>query len=434
MPVIFTKEIKNKSEKYLDLDGAGIIYPYVAEKAWNSVYRVEAHLKYHVVFTALEDAVKEMKRKYPYFFMRLGTHGKKYVLKDGYSSNVIFKDAPLCRPFDLQGKETLLRVVYSQNTIGVEIFHSITDGHGAQMFFTELLKEYCKNVYSNYNFSSAEKTPLVFNEKLKDTSDIYHEIYKLGGKNVNRLLSSSYQFPKKSELNLTAKSINISFASLKATAHRYGVSVSVYLCAVQIAAILRTQPVKNKAIRISVPVDIRKFFDFDSCRNGALYFLVSVKPNEIKNFETLIRIVCKQFEENLTKDNLQNLAYTNVKTAKLKAYTLLPLSMKKAVLKIGYNRFGENQFTSTLTNLGIFNLDNSMKEIISDVYFILGKQKTKPVNLAVTTYESQTRIVVSSVYDSARLISAIREILISDGIESTTEELGLQTIPASQNI
>lgn len=45
MPVFFTKEIKDKNEKYTDLDGAGIIYPYVANKDWNSVYRVEARLK-----------------------------------------------------------------------------------------------------------------------------------------------------------------------------------------------------------------------------------------------------------------------------------------------------------------------------------------------------------------------------------------------------
>lgn len=97
MPVFFTKEIKDKNEKYTDLDGAGIIYPYVANKDWNSVYRVEARLKTTVEFTKLEEAVKIMRSKYPYFFSRISTHGKKYVLKRAYCSNIIYKNAPLGR-------------------------------------------------------------------------------------------------------------------------------------------------------------------------------------------------------------------------------------------------------------------------------------------------------------------------------------------------
>lgn len=45
MPVFFTKELKDKNEKYINLNGAGIIYPYVANKKQNSVYRIEAVLK-----------------------------------------------------------------------------------------------------------------------------------------------------------------------------------------------------------------------------------------------------------------------------------------------------------------------------------------------------------------------------------------------------
>lgn len=57
-PVLFTKPLRDKNEKYIEPDGAGIIYPYVANKNWNSVYRVEAKLKLRVDIAALESAVK----------------------------------------------------------------------------------------------------------------------------------------------------------------------------------------------------------------------------------------------------------------------------------------------------------------------------------------------------------------------------------------
>lgn len=140
MPVLFTKPLRDKNEKYIEPDGAGIIYPYVANKYWNSVYRVEAKLKLRVDIAALESAVKEMKNKYPYFFSCVGIHGKKYVLKSGCLGGVLVENAEMCRPFDLKNRDTLLRVVYTLDTIGVEFFHGITDGHGAQLFLDELLK------------------------------------------------------------------------------------------------------------------------------------------------------------------------------------------------------------------------------------------------------------------------------------------------------
>lgn len=419
MPVFFTKEIKDKNEKYTDLDGAGIIYPYVANKDWNSVYRVEARLKTTVDFTKLEDAVKIMRNKYPYFFSRISTHGKKYVLKRAYCGNIIYKSAPICKPFDIKNDETLLRVVYTERTIGVEFFHGLTDGHGAQCFFNELLKEYFNIVFSKSSYDSPLATDLPINQSLLDTNDIYNDIYNLGGKGISRFLSKAYQFDNKGETQYVAKSIAVSSSLLKLAAHRHNASITEYLCAVQIATIFQTQRVKSKPVRISVPVDIRKFFEFTSARNASLYFLVEIKPNNISDFDSLIKSVKKQFEQALNKENMQNLAYSNVKCAKMKAYNLLPIPLKKIALNIGYTKFGENQFTSTITNLGVVRLDSRAENVVSSVYYMLGKEKTKPLNLAVTTYDNETRILVSSTIDSTKFINTMCEIFLADGIVST---------------
>lgn len=423
MPLFFTKEIKDKNEKYIELDGAGIIYPYVADKNWNSVYRIEAQLKTDVDFLALENAAKEMKRKYPYFFSVISRHGRKYVLKKGYTSNIIFKDMQLCKPFDIFNAEPLIRIVYGSNTIAAEFFHGLTDGHGAQMFFNELLKEYCGIIFSKYSYDNQKTQALPKNENLLKTDDIYQSIYNTGGENVSRFLSKAYQFSRGEESTLNATDITAFAPALKAAAHKYGASVTQYLCAVELVAIIKTENIKDRTVRISVPVDIRKYFEFNTVRNASLYFVVEVKPSEITDFAALIATVKNQFEKNLTKENMQNLAYSNVKCAKMKAFNILPLRLKKTVLNIGYTTFGENQFTSTLTNIGVIEPSDGVKNLVSNIYFVLGKEKTKPLNLTVTTYNEKVNIIASSVIECNDFVNIVRDILAGDGVASAKESV-----------
>lgn len=424
MPLFFTKETKNKKEVYTDLDGAGIIYPYVANKKWNSVFRVEAKLKTNVNLIYLEDAVKEMKRKYPYFFSCISSRGTKYVLKKGYSTNVIYKNAPMCRPFELEDGETLIRVVYTNDSVGVEFFHALTDGHGAQVFFNELLKEYFNIAFSDYGYDNQRLNTLPVNEELLRLNDIFDDIYSLGGKSVGRFTSKAYQFSEKAKDDFYCESISVSLPALKLAAHKHSLSVSQYLCAVQTVAIIKSENVKNKKVRISVPVDLRKFFDFPTARNASLYALIEADTRKNMSFDELCASVKSQFKSEFTHDKMQNLAYSNVKLSKLKAYKMLPIPLKKVALNIGFTSFGENQFTSTLTNLGSFKPDSAVENVVSGVYFVLGRQKTKPLNLAVTTYGSETQIVVSSEINSSGFVGAFREILLSDGVPSAVSGIG----------
>lgn len=403
----------NKKKEYLDLDGAGIIYPYVASKKWNNIYRVEAKLKNEVVVSAVKEAVKVMEKRHPYFFMHIEKADRKLVLVKSSTDNEIKENAALCRPFELFNKGKLIRFVYTKDTLGIEFFHCLTDGHGSQAFFAEFLKEYVKLVSANVK---AEDDSDI--KKEDNLSDMFSELYhNEGGKEVSRFMGSCFQFPKQKEQPLAANSIYMNSADLKSAAKQYGVSISVYICAVQIASLIKTYNVKKK-IRISIPVDLRRFFKSESCRNASLYFFVVVKPDKIKNFEMLIQTVAEQFKENLTEESLRDLSYTNVKTAELKIYKIIPIWLKKIVMNIGYYLFGEKQFTTALTNLGIINFDDEVNKEVSNAYFILGKQKTKPVNTAVSTFNGMTNMIISHVHETEKFISNIRSMLKKDGVET----------------
>ena len=391
----------------MDLDGAGIIYPYVATRRWNSVYRIEATLKFAVNPTVLACVIENLSREYPYFFKTIARTKTKYVLrKCAFDTNTVYsKSAELCKPFDLESGKPLIRFLYNDRTVALEMFHSLTDGHGAMELMKELLKKY-RNIID----PSAEILPKE-NDNLNSENDIFESIYENGGKNISRILPSTYQIKAKRSSGFDREIINIPCKELVDSAHRYGVSVAMMLCALQIKAIADSQNDVHGYIGVSVPVDLRKMFSVSSCRNSSLYIIVSAKAKDAENFEELLKIVQKQFKEKLTKENMQNTAYTNVSSAKLKIFKMLPVCIKKPILKFGYSHLGENQFTTTMTDIGIIRLDDELSRIVEEIFFVLGKQKTKPINTAISTYNGTAKIVVSYDTDCSDFVYALNGLI-----------------------
>ena len=396
----------------IDLDGAGIIYPYVANSKWNSVYRIEACLKHPVIPNILISAVDRLRSDYPYFFMTLAKTRTKYILRE-CSRNIktVYNNCTdICKPFDLKSGKPLVRFLCDDKRIILEMFHGLTDGHGATEFMKALLTRY-QNAYNNQSQSTTnviEKS----NPFLNDKSDVFEKLYSRGGKNISRIITSAYQIKKSTPNKLQYTAIDIPCSRLKDAAHFYGVSVAMLICALQIKAIAMSQKdIGKKEIRISVPVDLRKIFRISSCRNSSLYFLASAKNEETKKFTDLLINIKNQFQKNITDKNMQNLAYTNVNSAKLKAFKILPIFIKKIILKFGYTHLGENQFTATMTDIGIIKLDDETKQSVEKIYFVLGEQKTKPINIAVTTFNETAHIIISYNTDCSSFVDAMNTLI-----------------------
>lgn len=395
----------------IELDGAGIIYPYVANRKWNNVYRIEAHLTTPVDPQVLAAAAEQLRCDYPYFFRTLGVSKRRYVLREcepGIHPDIVYsKTIDICKPFDLKSGAPLVRFMYRGNALIVEMFHCLTDGHGAAEFMKALLRRYRRAALPLTRSGKAAEADEML---LKNTEDSFEELYQKGGKSVSRLMTSAYQLGRRLPVPTGFRVLDIPCAKLLSAAHSYGVTAAVLLCAMQIKAIADSRDNIRCKIRISVPVDLRRVFPLSSCRNSSLYFLVSVKAKETADFLQLLQIVKKQFESELTADKLQNAAYTNVSNAKLKVFDLLPLPLKKFVLNIGYTRFGENQFTATMTDIGVIRLEDELRPMVNDIFFVLGRQKTKPVNIAASTYGNSAKLVVTYDIECNDFIGALQRL------------------------
>lgn len=402
----------NTNSNYtLSPDSAGIIYPYVAEDDWCSVYRIESKLKKPLNLPALKSAVEEMRKEYPYYFSKIARYKRHFVLVPGGDKNVMDENIyPFCRPFDIES-EPLTRVIYDSETVAVEMFHVLADGRGGLNFFKELMKKYSR-ISTGGKIADLNSEHFITGK----CDDIYRKMTLAGGKNVSRVVSSAYQLKKQPETGFEAFCIDADVSSLKSAAKKRDASVTEYLCALQMKAIFDSEKTGNKPVRISVPVDIRKFAFTQTDRNGSLYTLIGAKKKDARDIDSLIRNVKAQFDSTVTRENMLNIAYTNVKQADMAVFKALPIGLKKFVLNIGYTVFGENQFTSTLTNPGIIDVGAEISDAVSDVYFILGKQKTKPVNIAVSTFNSRVKLMVSSDSRCSSFTNWLMAYLKSDGV------------------
>ncbi len=405
---------KQRMFKTVALDSAGIIYPYTSKKDWTNAFRVEALMKSPVNVEALQKAVCEMQELYPYFFSHMVKEKRAFCLKESEEFLKVEKDSgEVCRAFDMENKSHLMRVLYTENKISLEFFHSITDGHGSMNFFTELLLHYKK--YNDNSEANLEIVQKQKNDSLCNLNDIFKDICTEKTKSANRLVLPAFSLRKiKREKDLKVTHVCLNSEKLRALAKSHRVTVTVFMCAVVMTAIHKNSEKSNKPIRLSVPVDIRRFFDRTTSRNGSLYFFVEAKPKDFESFPKLLACIKEQFEKEINRDNFHKMAYANVSQADLPIFKILPIFMKKLVLNIGYNFLGENQYTSTLTNVGVIDIPTSLNSVVSDMYYVLSEQRINPINFTLSSFGSTVRLVSSSSIDDSDFIKSITDMFDSD--------------------
>ena len=263
-----------------------------------------------------------------------------------------------------------MRILYCENRIAVEIFHSLTDGHGGLVFFNTLIAEYlCQcglisrdtaNSIQCANGGDAEVTADDYMTYAgANTAPLnYEKVYKLPGKTGPN-----------QETRITTQIYDTQ--ELIAAAHYFGVSLTVFLTAVMAEAIfeLRKQHpnvrTQQQPLQIMVPVNLRKRFASKTLRNFSLYALPYVTPLQAEiPFEKLIDCIAVQLKEQFSEEHLAAMMTTNVKLQKIPFFRLVPLCIKTFLLRIGFHFCGERNSCLSLSNLGEITYPPEMKQCI----------------------------------------------------------------------
>lgn len=419
-----------RDKMWLKLDNAAKIYPAAKNRRWSNLFRLSANMADEVDTEILRTALGVTVRRFPSISVRLSYGAFWYYLVELNSppeirgeyghpiENMKFADIRKCA----------FRVLVYGNRIAVEFFHAITDGTGGMIFFKSLLAEYAERKYG-------EKVPptcgiLDRRGEIED-GELEDSFLKYAGDvPMSRKEATAYHVKGKREEDgfVHALTFIADTDAIRALAKAQKVSVTAFLCAVLMKALMDVQNTevkkrrRRKPIKVLVPVNLRNIFPSNTLRNFALYVTPEITPNlGDYSFEEICRTVHYQMGYELTANRMRARITTNVNDEKSLIVRVMPLFIKNIVMKGIFNAVGEKKSCLTMSNLGVVELPEELSRHIDRFDFTLNVPANTNNNCSMLSYGGKTYIsFVRKIRESA-LELRFHEILRDMGVRLLVE-------------
>ncbi|MBO4406069.1 MAG: hypothetical protein J5849_00075 [Clostridia bacterium] len=387
-------------KKWYRLDTAGLIFPAIARRNWSNAFRFSATLSEEVDPALLKQALDDLKKRFPSFFVRLGMGFFWYYLEESRTPVPVIPD--YAYPLTFMSRRELgkncLRVLYYQNRVAVEFFHSLTDGHGGSVFLATLVARYLELKYGIRIPAEGAVRDLSEKPSPEETEDSF--LRYAAGKAAPRETGRAYRLHGTRERNgfrhLTTGVVKTD--SLLEAAHRFGVSATAFLAAVMAESVIAIEeedlPYKKRhPVRITLPVDLRKLFGSSTLRNFVLTLDVGVDPRYGSyTLEELCRVIWHKLHAEATPQHMAGMIAANVEPQQITLLRLAPVVIKNPVMDLVYLRSGENGGCLNVSNLATLELPEAMIPYVERAEFIIGPQRSYPNNCSVLTYNGRTYI------------------------------------------
>lgn len=382
--------------RWMPLDNAAKIYPAARSHNWTNAFRLSATLKEEVDTKVLQSALDVTIRRFP----SLGTRLRKglfwYYLQQVSHAPAIRQEMsyPLTRMTRKDLRDCALRVIVYHNRIAVEFFHSLTDGNGGVIFLKALVAEYLQQ---KYHLVIPAEQGVVGRLEEPSPEELEDSFLKYAGPvSASRRENNAWHLKGTPEpdgfLNVTCFQLPV--AQVLEQAHHYCVSMTTFLSAALMQAILnlQAQQIPNrryrKYVRLLIPVNLRRLFPSKSMRNFALYTTPEVDPKlGDYSFEELCQIIQHRIALDVTPKQMSARIATNVKSEQVFLLKITPLFIKNLVMKAVFLAVGERKSCLCLSNLGQVTLPKEMESYVERMDFILSSQAMSPHNCGVLSYK-----------------------------------------------
>ena len=251
------------------LDNAAKIFPSAANGHDTNVFRIYCELNESVDKVFLQNALDKTIVEFPVF---------KSVMKKGLfwyyleESNILpivneESESPCSKIYDKDVKKLLFRVTYFEKRINLDVYHVLADGTGAGEFLKVLVSNYlCLKYKINVEYLNLDFDSSVFQK----ADDSYMKFYEKG-KKQNVGLKRAYKINGLKTYNKNLKVIEgrMSSRAVLDKAHEYNATVTSFITGVLLRAIYENMSFmdREKPVVVSIPVNLRRFFDSSSVRN-----------------------------------------------------------------------------------------------------------------------------------------------------------------------
>ncbi len=386
---------KKRKLQWMRLDNAAKIYPAAIRRNWSNVFRQSVTLCEAVDVPVLQSALAVTVKRFPSIAARLRKGLFWYYLQQIDQPPVIGEEHsyPLCFMSKQELRRCAFRVIVYRDRIAVEFFHSLTDGTGAMVFLKTLTAEYLEEKYhitvpAEYGVLDRRQAPQP--EEIKDFFPEHAGPIPAGRKDTDAWhMNGTAQTD--GFLHLTCFRVPVQQAL--ALAHQYNCTLTVFLSAVMMQALQQLQAEKcpnrrrHKRIKLLIPVNLRKLYGVNTLRNFAMYTIPELDPRMGEySFEEIVNVIRHKMGLEITAKHMSSVIATNVNDEKNPLVRLIPLPIKNMVMKAIFDSVGEKKSCLTLSNIGLVQLPEVMRQYVRRMDFILGVQAAAPYNCGTLSY------------------------------------------------
>lgn len=360
------------------VDNSAWIHLAVHTEQHSNVFRLEAHLRSGVRPAKLQQAVDVVAAQFPMLTAGIRKWKNTCVVVPCPERLNIRADVQWLAYMSMEElHDCAMRVLYGSHRIAVEFFHSLTDGAGGLQFLKALLAEYLD-------------VPLELVPEKEAWEDSYRR-YAAGP--LTRMPGgTSYLLPaaplENAALNRTT--LTFSVRELRQNAAVRQTTLTTFFAALFAQTAMemqRSETTPDKTllpVQIMVPIDLRKRFPSRSLRNFSLYALSKLVPSVAQMpFAEIVKSMATQIQEQSTYAHLRSAMATNVALERRTA--LLPLWMKCAALKTGFEVCGGRSSCITVSNLGQVVFPDAVQQEIKRLDFLLTPRAHSPYNCSIAS-------------------------------------------------
>lgn len=411
------------------LDLSAIVYPTLQRRDFSSVYRLSVLLKEPVKPDVLQIAVDKVLPRFPTYksAIRKGLFWR-YLEPNNRPGPFVQRDINNpCMPMPFKANNRyLLRIYYYDCRISLEAHHSLGDGTGGMYLLQTITAQYLRELGASVRCGGfvldiqEEPDP----EELEDA----YMRYSNADVRPPRPSEKTYRVRGTKEPFYTLNIINgiLSASEVKNVAKQYHVTITEYLNAVLLHALLEKQesdkPLKRLPVRIAMPVNLRRFFPSKTLRNFITMIYPSVDPRLGEySFEEIVLHVHNYMQYYINEKFLRGDITTNAATQRNPLIRVVPLFLKDFVVRLFYTRVQDKNSSAGLTNMGALKVPEDMVPYLERFDICMGQPFSRRTNCAIISFQDTLTIGFASSIREADVERYFFRKLVQDGIHVTIE-------------
>ena len=419
--------------KWMRLDNAAKIFPAIIRRNWNNVFRVSAVLTEPVDPEILQSAVEAVIPRFHSMAVRLRRGMFWYYLEQVPHAPQVRADGsyPMIQMNHQELRTCAFRILYYKNRVAAEFFHALTDGTGGMIFLKTLVAAYLSLRYDlkiQPGFGVLDLREPPRREELEDSFQRFAGTVAMSRKESNAYHLKGVPEPEGFRNLITGV---VDTQQLKALAHQYKATVTAFLAAVMTETLIALQKErggKQKSVKITIPVNLRRLFGSQTLRNFALTVNPGVDPRlGDYDLQELCTIIGRQLAIEVTPKLMASRIAANLLPEQRLIMKVMPLFVKNLAMRSVYRIVGESKGSLNISNLGFQKLPETMCPYVTRLDFIIGVQATYHNNCSVASYGNATTInMIRNIKESElerRFFSRLVELGLPVAIESNQRPL-----------